>query len=199
MSYLIVGLGNPGSVYRETRHNIGFKVVQALASQRQWKFKVDSQLQGQVAEGVIEKETVVLLLPSTFMNRSGEAVRACLEKWKVSLDHLIIVSDDVALPLGAVRLRSKGSSGGHNGLKSIEGCLGTQYYARLRIGVGGPKDQILSDYVLDSFLEEEKERVKESIEKALCVLDTWVLKGLAQAMQVANARKIKEEGEEKNG
>ena len=177
MGYLIVGLENPGSTYKETRHNIGLK--------------------GKLAQGTIGKAQVLLLLPSTFMNLSGEAVRACVEKFKMSLDHLIIVSDDVALPLGAIRLRSQGSAGGHNGLKSIEAHLGTQYYARLKIGVGDPEGRVLSDYVLDSFSLEERGEVEESIKQALCVLDTWVEQGLAKAMQVANARKkIKEEGEE---
>lgn len=194
--YLIVGLGNPGSVYKETRHNIGFQVLQALASQKGWTFKADVDLHGRVAEGMVGEKQVFLLLPSTFMNRSGEAVKACLEKKTVSVDHLIVVSDDVALPLGSTRLRSQGSAGGHNGLKSIEAHLGTLYYARLKIGVGSPENQVLSDYVLDSFAKEERKTVEESIVKALCVLDTWVHQGLPSACQVANARKIKEEGEE---
>jgi PTH1 family peptidyl-tRNA hydrolase len=195
VSYLIVGLGNPGSAYKETRHNIGFKVLEALSSQKGWVFKSAPDLKGKLAQGTLGENQVLLLLPSTFMNLSGEAVRACIEKFKVPLDHLIIVSDDVALPLGAIRLRSKGSAGGHNGLKSIETHLGTQYYSRLKIGVGEPGERDLSDYVLDSFSLEERETVKESIKKALEVLDTWMEKGLPDAMQVANKR-IKEEGEE---
>ncbi len=197
MGYLIVGLGNPGSTYKETRHNIGFKVLEALSSQKGWGFRSDPDLKGKLAQGTIGTAQVKLLLPSTFMNRSGESVKACIEKFKIPLDHLIVVSDDVALPLGAIRLRSQGSAGGHNGLKSIEAHLGTQYYARLKIGVGSPDGQILSDYVLDSFSVEERESVEESIKKSLSVLDIWVQQGLALAMQVANARKkMKEEGEE---
>ncbi len=197
MSYLIVGLGNPGSAYKETRHNVGFKVLEALSSQKGWAFRSDPNLKGRLAQGIIGKEQVKLLLPSTFMNRSGESVRACMEQFKVPLDRLMVVSDDVALPLGAIRLRSKGSAGGHNGLKNIEAHLGTQYYARLKIGVGSPNGLVLSDYVLEAFSLEERGAVKESVSQAICVLEMWVQQGLALAMQVANARKkTKEEGEE---
>ena len=144
-----------------------------------------------------------LLLPTTFMNGSGEAVRKCKDYYEVPLDRLLIVCDDVALPLGTLRIRSQGSCGGHNGLKNIETHLHTQYYARLRIGVGGPGEQILADYVLGRFSAEESKRIEKTTEDALGVLDLWVTAGIAAAMQVANRSAVgdlskKEEGD-KNG
>ncbi len=133
-------------------------------------------------------------MPTTYMNASGEAVRRCMDYYKVPLDHLIVVSDDVALPIGAMRIRSKGSCGGHKGLMSIEAHLNTEHYARFKIGVGSPGNQVLADYVLDKFTVDETEKIKEVAAKALEVLELWVTSGIAAAMQSANQVK-KEEGD----
>lgn len=186
-----MGLGNPGSTYEKTRHNIGFRVVEQFAAQRGWPLKKEPDLNGQVASG----EGIIVFRPLTFMNRSGEAVKRCIERFQVPLDHLLVVSDDVALPLGVLRLRSKGSAGGHNGLKSIEAHLGTSFYSRLKLGVGSPAGEVLADYVLGPFSLEEEKVAQESIERATVVLELFVKEGLSRAMQQANARKCKK-GEE---
>jgi PTH1 family peptidyl-tRNA hydrolase len=199
--FLIVGLGNPGEPYKQTRHNVGFNIVQLFAEKQGVQFKHVSHLIGDVAQAIVCDKKVLMLLPTTFMNSSGDAVRRCVDYYKVSIDHLIVACDDVALPIGTVRMRSKGSCGGHNGLKSIEAHLNTEHYARLRMGVGGPGSQILADYVLGRFSQEERKTIEEVGVKAIEVLRLWLTAGIAIAMQTANAQKDqdkKKEGE-KNG
>ena len=193
--YLIVGLGNPGKAYEQTRHNVGFHIVQALAQKYGSAFKHTSHLIGDVAQVAFHEKKVLLLMPTTFMNSSGDAVRRCVDYYKVPLDHLIVVCDDVALPLGTMRMRSKGSCGGHNGLSSIQTHLNTEYYARLRIGVGAPDQQDLADYVLGRFTQEESQVIEETVLKAVEVLQLWMTAGIAMAMQTANQKLSKEEGE----
>ncbi len=198
--FLIIGLGNPGAAYQQTRHNVGFHIVQSLAEKHGVHFKHAPHLIGELAQASIHDKKVLLLLPTTYMNTSGEAVRRCVDYYKVPLDHLIVVCDDVALPIGTKRIRSKGSCGGHNGLKSIEAHLNTEHYARLRIGVGGPGSQILADYVLGKFSQEESKVVEEITVSAIQVLELWVKAGIAIAMQTANSAQKKEEEEgDKNG
>ena len=132
--YLIVGLGNIGSEYAETRHNIGFRVLDALAGVSDTFFKPDRY--GDTAEIKFKGRTIRLLKPSTYMNLSGNAVRYWLKKENVEQENLLIIVDDLALPLGTLRLRARGSDGGHNGLKSIDAVLGNNNYARLRFGIG---------------------------------------------------------------
>ncbi len=196
--YLIIGLGNPGDSYRQTRHNVGFRLVQSFVDQHRMSFKHTSHLLGDLAQGSVHEKKVLALLPTTFMNSSGESVRRCVDYFKLPLDHLIVVCDDVALPMGTMRLRSKGSSGGHNGLKSIEDYLHTEYYARLRIGVGAPEAEKLADYVLGRFSQDESKMIESMTLKVIEVLNLWVGVGIAAAMQTANSLNKKEEGE-KNG
>jgi len=197
--FLIVGLGNPGSAYRETRHNVGFHIVESFGEKHSFPFRHASHLIGDLAQGNLDGKKILLLLPTTFMNSSGDAVRRCLDYFQVALDHLIVVCDDVALPLGTLRMRPKGSCGGHNGLKSIEAHVHTEHYARLRVGVGGPGQAELADYVLGRFSQEEKSSVEEMRVKALEVLKLWIGAGAPAAMQCANAKEeLKKEGE-KNG
>ena len=147
MKYLIVGLGNIGAEYQGTRHNIGFTILDALAEASNIVFKTARY--GAVAEMRVKNQQLVLLKPSTYMNLSGEAVRYWLIKESIDLDHLLVIVDDIALPFGQIRLRPKGADGGHNGLKSINECLGSQEWARLRFGIGNdfpPGAQV--DYVL---------------------------------------------------
>jgi PTH1 family peptidyl-tRNA hydrolase len=200
--FLIIGLGNPGSAYQQTRHNAGYLIVEAFAKKQQLTFKQSSNLVGGIARGEVHGKKVTLLLPTTYMNTSGEAVRRCMDYYKVPVDQVMVVCDDVALPLGTLRMRSKGSSGGHNGLKSIEAHVHTQYYARLRVGVGAPGGQILADYVLGRFSSEESKTLLEVSQKAVEVLELWMRAGIATAMQAANSAKEdekKEEEGEQNG
>jgi len=196
--FLIIGLGNPGAEYKGTRHNVGFQIVQSLANKKGVEFKHSSQLAGEVAQATVHGKKVFLVKPSTYMNLSGQSVRHCVDYYKIPLDHVIVICDDTALPLGKMRVRTKGSSGGHKGLVSIAAHLKTEFYARLRVGVGGPGEQILSDYVLDRFSEDENKVIRETEVKALEVLELWIVAGIAIAMQTAN-RSVKNEEGEKNG
>src|SRR5690554_946255 len=134
MKYLIVGLGNPGVKYENTRHNIGFKVVEAFAKEREATFETIKL--GDVAKAKWKGRHVILLKPSTFMNLSGKAVNYYLQKEKINPENLLVITDDLALPFGKLRMKAKGSDGGHNGLKDIQAVLNTTQYARLRFGVG---------------------------------------------------------------
>ena len=147
---LIVGLGNPGPQYEMTRHNLGYLVVQAFARQLGWSLKEDRRFNAKVAKGVAGDHALHLLLPLTYMNLSGNALRRYLDYFKIALGHFIIITDDIALPFSQMRLRSMGSAGGHNGLKSIEACLGTSHYKRLRMGIGHPGEKMLANYVLEN-------------------------------------------------
>ena len=165
MKYLIVGLGNIGSEYAETRHNIGFKIVDALAKASTSIFK-PSRL-GDMCEIKHKGRTFVLLKPSTFMNLSGKAVQYWMAETKVSIDKVLIITDDIALDTGVIRIRTKGSDGGHNGLKSISQVLGRMDYPRLRFGVGndfGKGQQV--DYVLGEWTSEDLEIINPKVEKA---------------------------------
>ena len=165
MKYLIVGLGNMGSEYAETRHNIGFKIVDALAKASTSSFK-PARL-GDMCEVKHKGRTFVLVKPNTYMNLSGKAVQYWLSETKVPLDKLLIITDDIALDCGVIRIRAKGSDGGHNGLKSINQVLGRTDYSRLRFGVGndfGMGQQV--DYVLGEWSPEELELINVKIEKA---------------------------------
>ena len=166
MKYLIVGLGNIGSEYAETRHNIGFKIVDALAKASTSSFK-PSRL-GDMCEVKHKGRTFVLVKPSTFMNLSGKAVQYWMSETKVPIDKVLIITDDIALDTGVIRIRAKGSDGGHNGLKSINQVLGRQDYPRLRFGVGkdfGKGQQI--DYVLGEWTSEDLEIINPKVEKAV--------------------------------
>ena len=165
MKYLIVGLGNIGSEYAETRHNIGFKIVDALAKASTSIFK-PARL-GDMCEVKHKGRTFVLVKPSTFMNLSGKAVQYWLSETKVPLDKLLIVTDDIALPTGTIRIRAKGSDGGHNGLKSINLVLGRTDYPRLRFGVGDDFSKGRQvDHVLGEWTSEELETIQPKIEKS---------------------------------
>jgi PTH1 family peptidyl-tRNA hydrolase len=176
--FLIAGLGNPGKAYEGTRHNVGFRVVQLLAEKNGLLFKPRLDLaKGNLAEGRVAGKQVLLLQPLTYMNSSGCSVRLCADYFKVPHGRLLIVVDDVALPFGQLRFRMAGSSGGHNGLKSVEEHLGTQNYPRLRIGIGKDPEQELSGYVLGSFTAEEKRQLESVLEKCAAVVETWIALG----------------------
>lgn len=173
MKYLIVGLGNPGEKYVETRHNIGFKVVEAFAKEQGTSFK--SEKTAEVAHAKFKGRTLVLIKPTTFMNLSGKAVNYWMQTEKIPLENVLVITDDIALPFGKLRMKGKGSDGGHNGLKDIQAVVKSQEYARLRFGVGNDfyKGQ-QADYVLGEWSEQEKQTLNERISIA-----TEFIKGFA--------------------
>ncbi|HLB53246.1 MAG TPA: aminoacyl-tRNA hydrolase [Chlamydiales bacterium] len=180
--YLIAGLGNPGLEYEGTRHNLGFDVVSQFAKKSKVLFERDRKLKGKVAKGQLGEIDFLLLKPSTYMNESGASVVAAICHFKVPLSHLLVVVDDVAIPLGEMRMRAQGSSGGHNGLKSIEAHLATSLFPRLRVGVGRDLEEDLADYVLSRFSDEEKKIIPGVLEKSVQSIEIWMEQGINRAM-----------------
>ena len=197
MKYLIAGLGNIGSEYAETRHTIGFKVLDALAAASNAVFRTERY--GDVAEMRFKGRTFLLLKPSTYMNNSGNAVRYWLRKEKVEPAELLVVLDDLALPLGTIRMRAKGNDGGHNGLKSIDACIGTNAYPRLRCGIGHDFRQGQQvDYVLGEWLPEEKETLRSVIGMASEAVLSFGTQGVERTMNLFNKKGVGAETD-KNG
>ncbi len=192
---LIVGLGNPGKEYSYTRHNLGFLVVQELAKKNKLSFSKDVVAQGFLAEGKIKGCPVSLFMPVTYMNNSGAAVRKILLKKEIDPSDALIVCDDINLPFGQLRLRSKGSDGGHNGLKSIIYSLESSNFARLRIGIGRGerKEKDMSGFVLEEFNGQEKEQLGEVIQNAVDCCFLWLKVGINKAMSQFNKRKEDDE------
>ncbi|MBM7646462.1 PTH1 family peptidyl-tRNA hydrolase [Scopulibacillus daqui] len=163
---LIVGLGNPGSKYEHTRHNIGFEVIDALSEQHQLPL-TKTKFNALYGKGKINNEDVLLVKPLTYMNLSGEAVAPLMNFYKLSMDDLLVIYDDMDLAVGKIRLRQKGSAGGHNGIKSLIAHLGTQDFKRIRVGIGRPDGrQPVIDYVLQRFGEDEMDTISQVIKKA---------------------------------
>ncbi len=188
MKYLIVGLGNIGPEYQDTRHNIGFSVLDAFAKASNAVF--EEQRYGAVCEVKVKGRTLVLLKPNTYMNLSGKAVNYWLQKEKVALENLLVVVDDLALPFGTLRLRGQGSDGGHNGLKNINALLGSNAYARLRYGIGNDflRGQQV-DYVLGTWTEDEGKELPELLKRGSEIITCFVLQGIARTMNVFNTSK----------
>ena len=183
--FLIVGLGNIGAEYAETRHNIGYKVVEALAHKHEVPFETNKL--GALAKLKIKGRSLFLLKPSTYMNLSGKAVVYWMEKEKISLENVLVVTDDIHLPFGSIRLKAKGSDGGHNGLKDIQEKLNTSAYNRYRFGVGadfGTGRQV--DYVLGEWSAEEREKLTERLEKSTALIESFALAGLSRTMNQFN-------------
>lgn len=181
MKYLIVGLGNIGDEYRDTRHNIGFMILDAFAEASNISFSTERY--GDIGRGRLKNKQLVLLKPSTYMNLSGNAVRYWKEKEGIEAENILVLVDDIALPFGAVRLKPKGSDAGHNGLKNIARMLGTEAYPRLRFGVGNdfPRGAQV-DYVLGTFPPEERKALPERIAVAGDAIKEFVLAGMRNAM-----------------
>ena len=183
--FLIVGLGNIGDKYAGTRHNIGFQILDALAAAKECDFTSDRL--GSVATLKIKGKSVLCLKPSTFMNLSGKAVKYWMEKEKIPLDQVLIITDDINLPFGTIRLKAKGSDGGHNGLKDIQEQLGTTKYHRFRFGVGSDFAQgQQTDYVLGVWTEEENTALSERKERAIKVIESFVHAGAKNTMNTFN-------------
>jgi PTH1 family peptidyl-tRNA hydrolase len=191
--HVFVGLGNPGKKYEMTRHNLGFLVVKAFAEEYSLKFKEESRFHALMARGQADGKNLFLLMPTTYMNESGRAVKALIDYYKLDLNKLVVVSDDIALEFGVMRLRLMGSSGGHNGLKSIAASLGTHHYARLRMGIGpGTGTLSMADHVLDNFTEEELKSLPEVLKKGASALKQLLTENFTHVMSNVNAKlKIK--------
>jgi len=181
MKYLIIGLGNPGSKYENTRHNIGFKVVDEFVKERGETFSIDKQ--AEVARTKFKGRTLIVIKPTTFMNLSGKAVNYWMQQEKISRENILVIADDIALPFGKLRMKGKGSDGGHNGLKDIQALLNTNQYPRLRFGVGNdfyPGRQ--AEYVLGEWTKDEQLGLQERIDVATEFIKGFTTIGLQLTM-----------------
>lgn len=189
MKYLIVGLGNIGPEYEDTRHNSGFEVLDAFAKASNVVF--EDKRYGAIAEVQLKGRKLVLLKPATYMNLSGKAVSYWMQKEKIALENVLVVVDDLALPFGTLRLRGQGSDAGHNGLKNIDAVLGTNNYARLRFGIGNAFEKGRQvDYVLGEWSEAERTDLPVILERGVQIVQSFVLTGLVKAMNLYNNKKI---------
>ena len=191
---LIVGLGNPGGEYAQTRHNVGFDVVDALSHRWQINLSENKRFKGEYGDGLaVAGQKVALLKPLTFMNRSGQSARAVLDWYKFVPQSVLIVYDDMDLPLGRLRIRPSGSAGGHNGMKSMISHLGTQDFPRLRVGIGntnksGDRDRAVVAHVLGKFAPSEKALVNTALDWAISAVEKAILEGTEKAMSAFNGR-----------
>ena len=182
---LIVGLGNPGAQYHQTRHNVGFDLVDALALAHKIPL-TKREGKSLVGEGIIGATPVLLVKPQTYMNASGEAVALLATKYEIALGDILVLVDDIHVTIGKIRLRSKGSSGGQNGLKSITHSLGTDEWARLRIGVDEPPPGLQVDWVLSRFSPSDRKIIEETLILAMGAVEIWVSEGIQTAMNRFN-------------
>ena len=185
--FLVVGLGNIGPKYHNTRHNIGFRVLDTLASEEDLTF--ETQKLGDLTTYKLKGRTVLLLKPNTYMNLSGKAVRYWMEKEKIPIENLLVITDDINISFGTIRLKAKGSSGGHNGLKDIEAQLSTTAYSRFRFGVGAEFSKGRQvDYVLGEWSEEEEQDMPERLKKSTELIRSFVTAGLSITMNTFNGK-----------
>lgn len=198
---LIVGLGNPGDFYADSRHNIGFSVVKALSKVYKAPLKRDKGTFSLTARARAARHNLLLAMPLTFMNLSGGAVKDLVRKYKIALDELLVVCDDLDLEFCRLKIRSCGSSAGHRGLGSVIDSLGSENFSRLRIGIGRPacpagrSDKAMdpAGYVLSPFSKREKKEVESAIEKAIDCCQTWINEGITKAMNIFNKKEPKDE------
>jgi PTH1 family peptidyl-tRNA hydrolase len=185
---IVVGLGNPGKRYAGTRHNVGFAVIDTLARGPQ-AGGFHERFDAEVAELIEDGGKVLLVKPQTFMNLSGRCVRQLVDFYQVPLEDLLVVCDDINLPLGQLRVRARGTHGGHNGLRDIQAHLGTTEYSRLRIGVGSPEEVDAADHVLARFRPSEQPVIDEAVLLATQAVTVWLHRGVEACMNQFNAKK----------
>ena len=197
---MIVGLGNPGNEYAGTRHNVGWMLVDALAEHlgiNEWR----SREKGMVAEGRIGSEKILLVKPLTYMNNSGECVGPLMRWYKLEPEDIMAAHDDMDIPMGTIRIRKKGSAGGHNGIKSLLSHIGSENFGRLRIGIGRPQPGwSVINHVLAKFNDQEQEKIGDAIKQLIPAVECMVLEGQDMAMNKFNPKKVKKAkktGEEK--
>ena len=185
--FLIVGLGNPGKEYDNTRHNIGFKAIDFLS--REYNIELNGEkFKGIYGQGFIKNEKVILLKPTTYMNLSGESVRAIIDFYKLTNEDILVIYDDISLDVGKLRIREKGSAGGHNGIKSIIAHLGTDVFSRIKVGVGQPKGDLVN-HVLGKFSKEETEILDEVLDVVVKATEVIVKENTKEAMNKFNGFK----------
>lgn len=187
--YLIAGLGNPSKTYEGTRHNVGFSMIDALAD----AFQIDvttKKHKAIVGRGVIEGMKVILAKPQTYMNLSGESIREIADFYKIDPENMIIIYDDISLDVGRLRIRKKGSAGGHNGIKNIIAHLGTDVFPRIKVGIGEkPQGWDLADYVLSKYSKEEQQALREASDNVIGAVKLMVMDNIDAAMNQYNAKK----------
>lgn len=195
--YIIAGLGNPGKQYENTRHNIGWQIIDALADKHNIRV-LESKFKGLVGKGVIGSEKVLLIKPLTYMNLSGECIGEAVNFFKIDeTAELIVIADDISLDVGHIRMRKKGSAGGHNGLKNIIAHLGHEEFIRMKIGVGDkPAGYDLADYVLGHFKKEEEAALLECKKNAVLAIEAILSDGIDKAMNLYNAKKAPKKAKE---
>ncbi|MBY7141609.1 aminoacyl-tRNA hydrolase [Virgibacillus sp. NKC19-3] len=184
----IVGLGNPGKKFKDTRHNVGFMVIEELLKRHQWKLN-KKKFNGKYAiESSTQGEKVILLEPQTYMNLSGQSIKPLMDYYNMDVEDVLIIYDDLDLPPGKIRLRQKGGHGGHNGIRSTIDHLGTKDFKRLRLGIGRPTTQVpVIDYVLGSFSKGQQEEIDKSINLAADACEAWMEKPFLEVMNEYNA------------
>jgi len=196
--FLIAGLGNPGEKYRRTRHNMGFEVVEQWGKMLGASLK-SRRFQSKSSTARLQHETIILLQPVTYMNRSGQAIRSCMDYYRLRPDQILIIHDDIDLPTGKIKLVWKGGGGGHKGVQSIISAINTDCFPRLKIGVGRPRyGEDVEDYVLASFYPDERRIMDEVVPRAISACQHFINKGIERAMNQVNTRKFAaSEGTEK--
>ena len=194
--FIIAGLGNPGAKYEGTRHNVGFSVIDALA--KEYGISVDKkQFKGLTGRGIIGGQQVLLLKPLTYMNLSGESLRAAFDFYKTETDQVLVIFDDISLPTGHLRIRKKGSAGGHNGVKNIIAHLGTENFPRIKVGVGEPNREELVNFVLGHFRGDDKELIKAAVDNTVKAVECFITDGPEACMNQYNTKKEKKKKEKK--
>jgi PTH1 family peptidyl-tRNA hydrolase len=194
---LVAGLGNPGPEYADHRHNVGFQVIEVLARSHGLAFSRRKELKAHVAEGQIAGRAVLLAKPQTYMNLSGRALGRLQRTYEIPPEQILIVYDDLDLPLGRLRMRPEGGSGGHKGMRSIIDVLGTQAFPRLRVGVDRPPGRMdPAEYVLRPFDEEQQELLDDVLERAVAAIECWLVDGIVAAMDEFNRSPVDEAGRE---
>jgi PTH1 family peptidyl-tRNA hydrolase len=194
---LVAGLGNPGPEYAGHRHNVGFQVIEVLARSHGLTFSRRKELKAHVAEGQIAGRAVLLAKPQTYMNLSGRALGRLQRTYEIPPEQILIVYDDLDLPLGRLRMRPEGGSGGHKGMRSIIDVLGTQAFPRLRVGVDRPPGRMdPAEYVLRPFDEEQQELLDDVLERAVAAIECWLVDGIVAAMDEFNRSPVDEAGRE---
>lgn len=185
--YIIAGLGNPGKKYENTRHNIGFITLDLLAERNDIKINKIKH-KALVGEGRISGQKVLLVKPQTYMNLSGQSLQEVMAYYKEEIEHLVVIYDDIDIPIGTVRIRKKGSAGTHNGMRSVVQCLASDQFPRIRIGLGDGRKGELKDFVIGGFSKEEKAPLEEAVTRAALAAECIVDKGIDKAMNEYNIR-----------